>query len=525
MKDTGRSFGLYIIYILALLPVFIFRDYTPDNELRYLSIVDESLANHRFLAFTNQGIPYADKPPLYLWGLMLFRWLAGAHYMWLYGFFTIIPAIIILRVFDKWTSPLIPSEGRIASQLMLLSTGLFLASTIVLRMDMLMCMWIVLAFYEFWKIYETGGNNSGKHQWLFPVYVFLAVFSKGPLGIIIPIIGTICFLLWEKKYRIIAKVWGWRCWAVLIPACALWFVGVYIDGGQEYLDNLLFHQTMGRAVKSFHHAAPFYYYLICIWYCLIPWTLAILGQIVASRKHLKAGNSLQTFFIIVAVSTIVFLSCISAKIQIYMLPAIPFIIYACAIALPRYQENRLVKLGMAIISVIFVLVFPALIVVKIVKPMPMIESFWWWPASLALTAGGILTLSRLYSKISKECVYRGIKSMSFGLLATLFFAGFAMPSINYMIGYGKLSAEIARVSAESGISDIRCWQVKRPENMDVYIHKKVNLIEDDNYSPGYGEYKKQEPYILVTKTKYIDQLGLQHPDTIGKYCVTVIGAN
>lgn len=40
------------------------RDYTPNNELRYLSIIDEALRNGNFFTFTLDGEIYADKPPL-----------------------------------------------------------------------------------------------------------------------------------------------------------------------------------------------------------------------------------------------------------------------------------------------------------------------------------------------------------------------------------------------------------------------------------------------------------------------------
>lgn len=38
-----KNWYLYILPILMLLPVFLLRDYTVDNELRYLSIADEAL--------------------------------------------------------------------------------------------------------------------------------------------------------------------------------------------------------------------------------------------------------------------------------------------------------------------------------------------------------------------------------------------------------------------------------------------------------------------------------------------------
>ena len=51
-----KSKFLPFLLLLAVLPVLIFRDYTPSNELRYLSIVDEALRNGDIFTFTNHGI-------------------------------------------------------------------------------------------------------------------------------------------------------------------------------------------------------------------------------------------------------------------------------------------------------------------------------------------------------------------------------------------------------------------------------------------------------------------------------------
>ena len=79
IKTLTRRLSPYIPYVLALVPVMLFREFTPRNELRYLTIVDEALRDSHFWSFTFEGEPYADKPPLYFWLLMLARWLFGEH--------------------------------------------------------------------------------------------------------------------------------------------------------------------------------------------------------------------------------------------------------------------------------------------------------------------------------------------------------------------------------------------------------------------------------------------------------------
>lgn len=54
-RERVIRYMIYGLFVIAVLPVIIFRDFTPENELRYLCIADESLANGNFFAFTNNG--------------------------------------------------------------------------------------------------------------------------------------------------------------------------------------------------------------------------------------------------------------------------------------------------------------------------------------------------------------------------------------------------------------------------------------------------------------------------------------
>lgn len=91
-----RKYIVYIGIIMTLLPLMVLRDYTPSNELRYLSIADEALRNHTFFTFYNHGEIYADKPPFYFWLLMLCKWIVGDYRMWMLSLFSLFPALGIL---------------------------------------------------------------------------------------------------------------------------------------------------------------------------------------------------------------------------------------------------------------------------------------------------------------------------------------------------------------------------------------------------------------------------------------------
>lgn len=137
---------IWFIIILAFLPILIFRDFTLTNEGRYLIIADEAIRSGNFFSFTLHGEPYADKPPFYLWLVMLCRWISGGHHMILLSLLSFIPACAITAIMLSWTNNLFSEQKRKTATLMLMTTAYFAAAALVVRMDMLMVLFIVLAF-------------------------------------------------------------------------------------------------------------------------------------------------------------------------------------------------------------------------------------------------------------------------------------------------------------------------------------------------------------------------------------------
>lgn len=504
------------------MPLFILRDFIPANELRYLSIADEALANGNVFTFYNHGLPYTDKPPLFFWLLMLCRRIAGNHFLWLYGIFSIVPAIIIVRILKKWTAHVIPEIYRKTSQLMLLTTGLFLALSIYLRMDMLMCMFIILSLYLFIKIINSNLQSSS-NQWYFPLCVFLAVFTKGPFGFLIPFLCSTIYLLIIGKLNLFKKVWGWRYWIIFLPLCLIWFFLVYIEGGSAYISNMLLHQTAGRAVNSFHHSQPFYYYFICILYCLAPWTFAILGMMVSALKKKSQPEGIQKFFIISSLVIFILLSCISSKIEIYLLPVIPFIVYSFAISLPEYEKDKWVLSGLGIISGIYILTLPVILLVTGFSDIKIFDNIFIIFSSGCLTLSGLFSLIFLFKSDGEKRASRSLEIIASGLLCSVFFLGFSMPFLNKYLGYRTLYGAINRNMEITSIRKIKSWHVGRIENTDVYGNLRIEDITEEEYFPKHLQDTIAEPYILVTKVNKIDRLGTLQGDTIGKFFITIMG--
>ncbi len=471
---------IYLFALLALLPVMVFRDYTPGNELRYLSIADEALRNGTFFAFTNQGIPYADKPPLYFWLIMLSKSLLGKHAMWLLSFFSLLPAWVVVRTMNRWADGEIYKEFHPTATWMMLTCGLFLGAALFLRPDMLMCMFIILSLYTFYRMLKGEGDQR-LNAWLFPVYIFLGIFSKGPVALLIPLLSTFFFLLLTNRVRSFGRYWGWKTWGVLLGGCLLWFGCVYMEGGIGYLDNLLFHQTVDRAVNACHHREPFYYYAVTIWYSLLPWSLLIIGVITTALWWRHFHSELQKFFLTVLVVTFVMLSCVSSKIEIYLLPVYPFFVYLTAMQLSRFRWNRWLAMSVALPAIAFCLSVPILVCLGGQKSTCFLADSFLYAAAGALTLSGANALYDLYywKSLSKS-----VHALAFGIFCAVFVGGFALSKLNNQWGYGNLCREAMHVAKKHAVSCYCTYEVHRAENMDVFLQKDVRMVMREELLSG-----------------------------------------
>ena len=485
--------AVFAFTFVCLLPAMLTRDFTPSNELRYLSIADEALANGHLFAFYNHGFPYADKPPLYFWIVMLCRWLLGHHSIFALSMFSILPAFGIVTVIDRMVMKGQSSMNRMATAMMTLTCVMFLGTMVVLRMDMLMCLFITLAIATFYRMYSGEGARKSDSVML-PVWIFLALFTKGPVGLLMPPLAIAVFLAVKRDWKGFRKYLGLKTWGIIAVLAAIWLSCVWFEGGAEYIDNLLFKQTMGRAVNAFTHAKPFWFYLVSIWWCLAPYCLLLIGSLVVSlipARHLPsdkaAGTSdssqtpsskrsdLEILLLCAIVSTIVMLSCFSSKLPIYLVPVFPFIVYLLPILLGRTGERRWMPWAVGIFTILFIIVGAgALLILLGAVSVPAVNELlneYSFAREIPVINGIILlTLANcigLWFLVKRKCWNIPSFLLGAGLLLAVFSASAVMREINPYLGYGAICAKVPEGS------DVATVFLHRPENIDAYIGRQI----------------------------------------------------
>lgn len=521
--------AVFLFTIICLIPEMLMRDFTPSNELRYLSIADEALAGGNFFAFFNHGAAYADKPPLYLWIVMLCKTLTGGHSVFALTLFSILPAFVIVWLMDRWVMSKASVSDRMAMAMMLLTCVMFLGTAVVIRMDMLMCMFIALALFTFWRMYELriDGEPDGedavvykKCSWLLPVWIFMALFTKGPVGLLVPPVSIAVFLIVKRKWRDIGKYLGLKTLGVIAALCAIWFTCVFFDGGMEYLDNLLFKQTMGRAVKAFTHSRPFWFYAVAILWCIAPYTFILVGSLVESvwpsgknKTEIPAESvrsDLEIFFLCIIGSTFVMLSSFSSKLPVYLVPMFPFVVYLFPLVSSRKGTRRWLVWAIAIPAAIMSLaaLVSMLVLAGIVNVNALVPELYEYNfafsgatkiAAVLLFIGNLLALWFLFRRRQWNLP---VFMMGASLLLMIYAASGVLVKANPYMGYREVCQDVPEGT------EVVTLFVHRPENMDVYLGRQIvdyekdadAFLRDASDSTALGG----KTFTLVTTTERLD---------------------
>lgn len=476
---------VFVFCAVCLLPMMAMRDFTPSNELRYLSIADEAIANGHLFAFYNHGIPYADKPPLYFWIVMLCRLLFGHHSCLALSMFSLIPAFAIVGIMDRWVMKGKSAMNRMPVAGMTLTCVMFLGTMVVLRMDMLMCLFIVLALWTFYRMYTDEGSRRQDSLTL-PLWIFLALFTKGPVGLLMPPLAIAVFLAVKRDWKGFRKYLGLKTWGIIAALSAVWLTYVWLEGGLEYINNLLFKQTVGRAVNAFTHARPFWFYLVTILWCLAPYTLLLIGSFMASLLPVrKAGaekvSDLEILFLCTIISTAAMLSSFSSKLPIYLVPVLPFCVYLFPIVLGRIGERGWMRWSVGIFQILLLCAGIATLLflsgsVTIPAAACLLDEYSFAREAPVVNAVILLTLANAMGTwflIKRKSVNIPALLLSAGLFLAAFSASAVLRDLNPYIGYGSICSRVPEGT------DVATIFLHRPENIDVYTGRQITDFGDD----------------------------------------------
>ncbi|MGD0236868.1 MAG: glycosyltransferase family 39 protein, partial [Syntrophorhabdales bacterium] len=219
-----------------------------------------------------------------------------------------------------------PRAGFLSSFIMATSFEYFQVGHWVLVDSALTC-FVVWAMALFMAGYTSGENREKLLYYsLFYLSCTLAFYSKGFIGVVIPGLGIVTFLLFDRNLKELFRMHLWLGLLIFSALVLPWFLALWHQGGAEYLKVVLVENHLNRFIRPgmLGHAQPFYFYFSDFPPGFLPWIILILPVLYRSFSKVRELPETSRRGLLFAkcwfFSGFVFLSLASGKRLLYTLP-------------------------------------------------------------------------------------------------------------------------------------------------------------------------------------------------------------
>jgi 4-amino-4-deoxy-L-arabinose transferase-like glycosyltransferase len=316
---TLIGLSLFLLF-LGLVP----RELWGVDEPLVGTIIREMVVDGQWLVPHLNGELYAEKPPLYFWLSALPALLTGTLLPLWFRLPSTLAAIGCLWLTYRMGIRLFNARTGLLAASILATSLLFALSSQITRMDMPL-VWLIMAILYSFVRFVQEESPAAADRWALAIYplVGLAFLTKGPIGPVVPafVIGSV--LLWQRDWRSVARL---RPIVGPLLACAVvlpWLIPAVLQEGVDYAKILILQQSVGRAISSFSHSRPFYYYLYTFPVTFLPWLLFLPGAFWWLWRQRESLGWRGPFLVSWTLGLFLFFSVMSGKLVIYLLPLFP----------------------------------------------------------------------------------------------------------------------------------------------------------------------------------------------------------
>jgi len=413
--------------------------WNPD-EPRYAQIAREMMETGQYLVPHLNAEAYPDKPPLFFWLIAL----ASKPFGDVTAFSARLPValaalglVFLTFLFGK---KLWDSFAGILAAVILFTSEEFFTIAISAHFDIILALWTTLSLYFFYCGYE---KPEGDTKWYLLSYICMgrALLTKGPVGVLLPLVAVVLFLGAKKELKKIKGIHLGKGLLLAAGMLAAWLAPACVAGGEAYMQNILFQQTFGRMIDSYSHKGPFYYYLIEFPVDFFPWSLFIPSAAVYFWKKRAALPGIL-FPAVWFGGTFLFFSAVSCKRSLYLLPLYP----AAALFMAKFwsdavrdeqsggrpAQSKLFTIPFSLFCFLLIATAAAGIVVfsgnfKFIAPVRNFTGAF-YPTTGVLLAGGILGVRLIKRRGGMTSLFWCVSGTVIAVFITIVF--FAFPAFN-----------------------------------------------------------------------------------------------
>ena len=444
MRELKLVAAALSLVVAATLLTPFGRDLSVGDETKYGQVVREMRSSGSWFVPTLNGAPFSHKPPLHFWMIGVLTYIFGIYSTWSF----VLPSLAAFAflLFIVWRM------GGVVAAFVCGTSLMVWVSAQTARMDVSFTAFITLAIWMLQRFFDDHDQHA--LHWS-GVWLGVATLIKGPMA---PVIAVVLFAFecWRRKTLPRAN-YAYAAIAMIVIPLA-WLGPAVMLGGGGFAQELIVKQTVGRAIASWVHRAPPWYYLLHLPGILLPWFfLALLGLRNANR-----------FYLTWIAAVLVPYSLLSSKLDVYMMALIPPVALLVA-GVATTSVARTVNIAMLAI-------FAAAGVVArmIAKPelmLPGVQRFLWLFTALAVVA---LVVSLFVRPL--------VSTIALGLMPVLALAYAAvtmMPLFNELATTRPLIAALSQQHVDPGaIALYTCpylWSRDFPSPLE-----RVHYVDADN---------------------------------------------
>ncbi len=357
MRKSNHLWLLFFVLIFSLLWNLGGWGVTESSEARYAEISREMLETRNWFRPQYLQILHFDKPLMTYWITALGLKIFGTN-PFAVRFFLQVAFLIQLFLVYKITLELFLNK-KLASYAVIIYSGmpLVLISIRNLTTDAYLTTFILAASLFYILYYKQGGI-----EWLYAFFVGLGltIFTKGPIGLLLPLlmIYTTPQILKPKK-TIGSKNYHFYVGVLISVAIGGWWFFQLMATSPVFYDFFIKQQIIDRVTnaETLKRSKPFWYYIAFLPVFILPTFSLFIESFYSLNKELKPLKGMVMMCIIVP---LLLFSLSSSKLILYILPIIPFLAIILAYFLYHLEETK-VKKHLFFAYIIFGLIIIAIV--------------------------------------------------------------------------------------------------------------------------------------------------------------------
>ena len=323
-----------------------------SSEARYAEIGREMLVTGDWLHPRLLGIQHFHKPPLTYWltaaGLTIF----GPHAAGVRLLPVLAVLLQVLLVYKLGELLFSGDRARaLAAAIIYGSLPVVLISALNVTTDAYLTTLELAATYGILRYYA-----GGQIWWLYLFWLELglAFLTKGPVGFILPLMAVISHYFKQnseqKQARRPFTVHHALGFGVFVLVGLSWYLYLVAEN-QAFIRYFLFEHTVERFANAntFDRAKPWWFYLVLAPATSLPWSVALVTQVVRVRWA-AVPQLWRNVLIFWVLAPLLFFSLSSSKLLLYVLPVFPGVALLTVYYLGRCTEAALFRWYVGIVA-------------------------------------------------------------------------------------------------------------------------------------------------------------------------------